>query len=192
MYESQKSKHLLELVAATLISEGEFLNSELFVPFDRKKAVYLATILKTEQLQEYIEVDVKKGQLKIRDHPILPVLQKQWYKNNTKVLNYGFDPLHLSLKSIILAINLFGIRKQSHISVPTNIDRHHIKLLAYCINYHLRVTVVPGVNEIKITNILKVIDTSLEDIAAIHSGELIKILTKKEKQLLMKGGARYE
>jgi hypothetical protein len=187
------SKNLFNLAIAGLISEAEFENFSdellLKVPIERKKTIYLTDVLKEANLKRNLKIEPIKGQFTIHSHSFLTRLKEQWYKGNTKIFSNILDPNLINLQSIIICINLFGSRKLETISIPTNIDRNYIKAVSFCIEHHLKVPVIPGTNQIKITNIPQFILSTLADIPAIHSVELINFLTDKEKKKLMEGGS---
>lgn len=188
----KKTNHLYDLASALLIGEGEFDfsdDSKLSVPFDRKKSMYLSEVIKNERLSDYININPKRGQIYLHSHEVLETIKYQWYKDGKKIFSFILDPNLLTLKSIIMCINLFGERKLETISIPTNIEREHIKTLAYCIEKHLNVPVIPGANQVKITNIPTFVIECVYDLPAIHSTELINFLTEKEKKKIM-GGAK--
>lgn len=192
--EEKKTAITLEKLAiASLIGEGEFdtISSEnsLMVPFDKKKALYLAELIKENNLKKHLEIDLKKGQFLIHSHSVLEKLRNQWYVNNKKVFTMVLDPNLLSLQAIVIGINLFGSRKLESISIPTNIDKDHLRSLSYCIEHHIKVPVVPSGNHIKITNVPKFILYSVNEIPTIHSAELVNFLTDKEKKRIIEGDA---
>ena len=194
MIDKKASKNLYDFAVALLIGQGEFEQTRegiiLTTPFERKKSLYLTEILKNEQLVDYIEINTKKGQFKIHPHSILSNLKERWFQENDKIFSLVLDPKLLSLKSIVMCINLFGERKLESINIPTNIDKNHIKTLSYCIEQNLKVPVIPGTNQFKITNITKLMLSSVNEIPAIHSAELVNLLTEKEKKKLIMEGAR--
>lgn len=191
MGDKNLSKNLWNLAIAGLISEGEFdiFSSEplLKVPYERKKTVYLSDILKDANLIRNLKIEHQKGQYSIHSYPYLKVLKDQWYKGNTKIFSNVLDPKLISLESIIICINLFGSRKLETISIPTSIDRNYIRSVSYCIEQHLKVPVVPSINQLKITNIPKFIQSTLAEIPAIHSAELVNFLTDKERKKMIEG-----
>ncbi|MEI2356287.1 hypothetical protein [Mesobacillus zeae] len=181
---------LKEIVIAALLSEGDFdsyssKSNILKVPFDKKKSLYLAELISCSNLKPYINIDLKKGQFNIHSHQVLETLRNQWFRKQTKVFSTVLDPGLLSLQSIILSINLFGTRKVGSISIPTNIDKDFLRAVCYCMEYHLKVPVIPSVNHIKITNIPKLILNSMAFLPAIHSAEFVNFLTVKEKKQIM-------
>lgn len=185
------SKTLTDLAIAMLIGEGEFdlftKEITLTTPYDRKKSLYLSEVIKNESLVDYVNINPKKEQFTILQHPVLHPLMDQWYKGNSKVFSFVLDPNLISLKSIVLCINLFGERKLESISIPTNVDKDHIKTLCYCIEQNIHVPVIPGGNHIKITNIPTFIGGCIGETSTIHSAELINFLTEKEKKKLTEG-----
>lgn len=185
------AKSIERLAIASLISEGDFdyLAPEpvLKVPFDIKKAIYLSDFIKENRLEGYIEINLKRGQFSIHSHKVLERLQKQWYLNKKKIFTMILDPGLLNLESVIISLNLFGIRKLESITIPTSIEKEHIKAIAYCVEQKLNVTVIPTSTCIKITNIPKFILNSVNEIPAIHSAELINFLTEKEKKKIIEG-----
>lgn len=189
--DKQVARNLLDFSKAVLIGEGDFdfnnSNDVLSIPFNKQKSLYLSEVLKNEQISNYIEINSKKEQLSIHSHPILKTLKDQWYKDNSKIFSLTLDPGLITLKSIIVCINLFGIRKLESISLPTSIDRDHLKTLSYCLEKHLKVPVTPSNNQMKITDIPKLVTSAVSDISALHSAELINYLTTKEKKLLTEG-----
>lgn len=193
MDEKKTNTALERLAIACLIGEGEFIPSqndiELKVPFDKKKALYLAEIIKENNLKKYIQIDLKKGQFTLNSHPILEMLKSQWNSGNNKIFSMILDPNLLSLQSIVICINLFGSRKLESISIPTNIDKEHLRALSYCIEQHIKVPVVPATNHIKVTNVPKFILNSVNEIPTIHSAELVNFLTDKEKKRIIEGAA---
>lgn len=189
---NKKTKNLHDLATALLIGEGEFgvragIERSLTVPFDRKKSWYLSETIKNEQLTDFIDINSKRGQLYLHSHSVLETLYPQWFKDGNKIFSFIMDPKLLNLKSIVLCINLFGERKLETISIPTTVEKEHIKTLAYCMEQHLQVPVVPGTNQIKIANIPNFVLNCINDLPAIHSAELINFLTDKEKKKLMEG-----
>lgn len=190
MEEKKTTKNLYDLAIALLVGEGEFdfgSDSKLSVPFDRKKSMYLLEVIKNERLSDFIDINSKRGQITLHTHMVLEAIRYQWYKDGKKVFSFILDPNLLTLKSIIMCINLFGERKLETISIPTNVEKEHNKTLAYCIEKHLNVPVIPGANQIKITNIPTFIIECINDLPAIHSAELINFLTEKEKKKIMEG-----
>ncbi|RHW35975.1 hypothetical protein D1B31_17965 [Neobacillus notoginsengisoli] len=192
MEEKKTAITLKKLAIASLIGEGEFCTTTkspvLKVPFDRKKAFYLAELIKENNLINlYLEIDLKKGQFSLHSHPILEELRNQWYAKNKKVFSMVLDPGLLSLQAIIIGVNMFGTRKLESISIPTTTDKDHLKALSYCIGQHINVPVLPTTNQIKITNVPKFILNSLNEIPAIHSAELVNFLTEKEKKKIIEG-----
>lgn len=186
----KSAKNLYDLAIALLIGEGEFdfgSDSKLSVPFDRKKSMYLLEVIKNERLNDYIDINQKRGQIYLHSHMVLETLKFQWYKDGNKIFSFILDPKLLTLKSIIMCINLFGERKLETISIPTNIEKDHIKTLAYCIEKHIKVPVIPGSNHIKISNIPTFVIDCIHDLPAIHSAGLINFLTEKEKKKIMEG-----
>ncbi|QCJ45477.1 hypothetical protein FAY30_26420 (plasmid) [Bacillus sp. S3] len=193
MEEKKTSKTLETLAIASLICEGEFDTTSnehlLIVPFDKKKALYLAELIRENNLKSHLDIDVKKGQFSLHSHPILDKLRKQWYVNERKIFSMVLDPNLLSLLSIIIGINLFGSRKLESISIPTNIDKEHLRALSYCIEQHIGVPVVPSANHIKITNVPKFILHSVNEIPTLHSAELVNFLTDKERNRIIEGAS---
>jgi hypothetical protein len=185
--------NLLNLAIAGLISEAEFdiFSDEplLKVEFNTKKTSYLIDIITDANLDSFIRIETNKGQFTIHSHPLLQSLKLQWYQNNSKIFSNVLDPTRINLQSIIISINLFGTRKLETISIPTSINKNYIKAVSYCIAQHLKVPVIPGTNQIKITNIPNFIPSSISEIPAIHSAELINFLTDKEKKKRMMDGA---
>ncbi|MFT9495752.1 MULTISPECIES: hypothetical protein [Bacillota] len=191
MEDRKLTKSLYNLAIAGLIGEGEFdhlaKDIPLKIPFSRKKGFYLADLLKDGNLNSNLRIDPQKGQFTIHSHKILQSLKKQWYKDNTKIFSNILDPKLINLDAIIISINLFGSRKLESISIPTSIDKDYVKAISYCIEQHLKVPVIPGANQIKITNIPQFIDSVITEIPTIHSAELINFLTVKEKKRLVEG-----
>lgn len=191
MEDKMIAKNIERLAIAGLISEGDFdyLAAEpvLKIPFDIKKAIYLSDFIKENRLEDYIEINLKRGQFSIHSHMALGPLQKQWYRDKRKIFTMILDPKLLDLESVIISVNLFGIRKLESISIPTSIEKEHIKAIAYCVEQKLNVTVIPTSTSLKITNIPKFIMNSINEISAIHSAELINFLTEKEKKKIIEG-----
>jgi len=184
-------KSLILLAIAGLISEGEFDlfqdGAVLKVPFDTKKTLYLMDYIKEHRLEGFVEINLKRGQFSIHSHPALNQLKEQWYKNMRKIFSMVLDPQLLNLQSIIMSINLFGIRKSESLTIPTSIDKEHIKTVSYCIEQLLKVTIIPTPTSIKVTNIPTFIMNSIKEIPATHSAELINFLTEKEKKKIIEG-----
>ncbi|KZE68024.1 hypothetical protein AWM68_17800 [Fictibacillus phosphorivorans] len=191
MEDKKVTNGLKELAIAALIGEGEFDNYSsgpvLKVPLDRKKTLYLIDIIKNKKLKDHVTIEPDKGQFSIHSHNTLNTLKEQWYKDNRKIFSMILDPKLINLQSIIISINLFGDRKLETISIPTNVDREHIKAISYCVEHHLQVPVIPSPNSIKITDIPTFVLNSVNDISAIHSVELLNYLTDKEKKSMMEG-----
>lgn len=185
------AKNIEVLAVASLLSEGDFdhlqAGTVLKVPFDTKKTLYLMDFIKENRLENYIDINVKRGQFNIHSHPVLGGVKQQWYNDKRKIFSMILDPKLLNLQSIIMCINLFGIRKSESITIPTSIEKDHIKAVSYCIEQLLKVTVVPTPTSIKITNIPKFIVNSIKEIPATHSAELINFLTEKEKKKIIEG-----
>lgn len=193
MEDKKVSRNLNNLAIAALISEAEYdifsVEPILKVPFDQKKSFYLAEVIKDCNLKAFIDFDLRKGQFTIHSHSVLKRLRQQWYKDNTKIFSMKLDPDLITLQSIVMCINLFGSRKLESISIPTNIEKEHIKAISYCIEQHLNVPVIPSPNQIKITNVPRFIVAAIAEIPAIHSAELINFLTEKEKKRIMEGAS---
>lgn len=190
----QQDSMITNLAIAGLISEGEFdIFSDvpvLKMPLHRKKTSYLRSIITESHLEDYIDVDINRGQISIHSHTCLANLKDQWYDEKKKIFSKYVDPNNLSLDSVLMAITLFGIRKLETIYIPTSVEKDYIIRLVYCVEHHLNVPVIPGANHIKIARVKQVILSNYADIPAIHSAELINLLTKKEKRRLLEEGDR--
>jgi hypothetical protein len=191
--EKKTIDNLYNLILASLISEGEFVfNKEanvLTVPFSRSKSLYLLDIIKDGQLKDFITVDINKEQFQIHSYEHLGTVKNQWYRGSSKIFSKVLDPGLLNVDSIIICINLFGIKKIDSLSIPTTIDKEYLKTLTYCMEKHLNVPVISGKNQIKITNISNLIQNNIGKIPAIHSAALINFLTNKERKNMISGGS---
>lgn len=157
------------------------------IPITEKKIPYLQNIINEGKLQTNIHLDIRRQQFIIHSHDMLPDLKKRWYKDNEKVFSDILDPQLIPFPAIILCINLFGVRKLETIAIPTTIHKNYIKSVSFCMEHHLKVPVVSTANQIKITNIPKVIARGLEDIPTYHSAEFVNFLTLKEKKQMIEG-----
>lgn len=193
MDEKKTAITLKKLAVACLITEGEFRSSAngtaLITPFEKSNGLYLAEIIKENSLKEHIEINFKKEQFTLCSHSVLDELRTQWYADNKKIFSMVLDPHLLSLQSIVMGINLFGSRKLESISIPTNINKDHLRALSYCIEHHIKVPVVPSANHIKITNVPKFILNLVNELPTIHSAQLVNFLTDKEKKRIIEGAA---
>lgn len=184
------TKNIEGLAIAALLSEGEFdiySNNVIKAPFDPKKTMYLLDYVKENRLEKYIDINQKRAQFTIHSHISLARIKKQWYNEVRKIFSLILDPQLLSRHSILMSINLFGIRKKESITITTTVDKDHIKAVAYCIEKQLGVTVIPTATGFKITNVPKFIIMFVNQMPAIHSAELINFLTEQEKKKLMEG-----
>lgn len=182
---------LMNLAIAGLISEGEFdIFTEvetLHVPFNRKKQKYLEILVKENGFKDFVTINETRGQFTIHTHPVLKTLKKQWYEGHKKIFSKVLDPEIINLEAIVLAINLFGNRQLESISIRTTVEKESVKALSYCIEWYLKNPVIPGTKQIKISNVTNVVLSSISDIPAIHSAELMNTLTKNEKKRLLEG-----
>lgn len=188
---NKNTNNLLSLAIAGLIAEGEFdLFSDepiLKIPIDERKICYLQNTVHEGKLHQFVKIDTGREQFIIHSHSILIYLKRQWYRGNEKIFSNILDPDLITLQSIILSMNLFGIRKLETIAIPTTIHKDFIKSISFCMERHLSVPVVPCPNLIKITNIPYVITKGVTNIPTYHSAELINFLTRKEKKQLIEG-----
>lgn len=186
-----EKQNLYRLAIAALISEAEYdqFSTKLLLksPINIKKFAYLDDICKEGNIHLNIEKNHKKGQFTFHSHPVLEQLKQQWFQGGIKTFSNILDPKLINLQSIVMCINLFGTRKLETISIPTTINKEYIKAISYCIEQHLKVPVIPGVTQIKITNVLHCIGSLVSELPTIHSAELINFLTKKEKKKLVEG-----
>lgn len=181
--------NLNDFILAALISEGQWdleTPNVLKIPVSKDKALYLAEILREEDLSNYVQVNTKNWEISIFCPIDIRQNYENWFEGNVKVFSKFLDPRLLTLNAIILCINLYGERQLEAIKITTNVETKYIKILAYCIEKHLKVPVVPAKNNIKITNVASFISNYMNLISAIQSTGLINYLTTKERKILTK------
>jgi len=189
--EKRVYKHLKDFAIAGLISEGDYdifsKSPVLKIPiiFTRRKITYLHDIIK--EMKPFIDINIKKGQLNVSTHSVLKELREQWYEGNVKIYSKYLDPNLITVESIIICANLFGIRRLENITIPTSVSKDYIRGLAFCIERHLKAPVIPGKNQIKITNIPFVATTIIREVPTIHSVEFLHFLTESEKRKIVEG-----
>lgn len=182
---------LKNLLLASLMSEGEISfsikgnQSYIVVPFSKEKSYYLSNHIKHNNLKEFVIVEPQREQMKIVYYTIFKNLVEGWFENGLKIFSKRLDPSLITYQSIILCINLFGIRKLEGISIPTSIDKRFIKNLSYCIEKNLGVTVIPGKNSIKIPDVTTLFLKNIEKVSTFDSTELANFLTNQEKNKLI-------
>lgn len=185
---------LTNLAISALISEGEFdvfCNEDTLVfPLKQRKFSYLENIIKENELSANITINPKREQVTIYNHPPLGELRKEWYEKGNKIFSKTLDHTKINLESIVLCINLFGERKTETITIPTSIDTSYINILSYCIEHYLGVPVIPAINHVKLTRIPYTVLSLIPKVAALHSAELVNMLTAGEKRKYMKGVSR--
>ncbi len=199
----KRDQALINLVVASLISEGypaysrRNSKNELCVPFQKEKSYYLRNYLKSFELGTFVDVEIRKEEMRIVLNDGLYQLVNQWYEGNAKVFNTKIATEYLNNHAVILCINLFGTRKVEGIGIPTSISKSYLRTVSFSLEKILNLNVVIGNNQLKIIQVAELFLESYKNFSSIDCTEIANFLTQTEKNklrnaILKKGGELYE
>ncbi len=121
-----------------------------------------------------IKVDIEEG-----------IYLSSWYDGPTKIFHRNPKRYNLTLKQIIMWINLYGERVSDGIIVETSIHPKYWPNLIYILEQHLNVPIISTTkNRLKILNVTDLYPLVYRDTPIIHSSKFITYLTRKEVVML--------
>ncbi|WP_066412901.1 hypothetical protein [Sutcliffiella cohnii] len=175
---------LKHLILAALLGDGDMYKDDekgqcLYVNYSPSKTDYLQNYILHNDLEKYVDVKGKTGELFIHNNDYLQKYYEQWFKEKEKIFSNQLNPKLLTYQSIILWINLFGSRSLDSVVVSTTVIKPYLRNLSYCVEKHINTTVVPGKNALKIHDIEQLFINTMK-ISINDSSTIATFLTQKE------------
>ncbi|UNL87438.1 hypothetical protein [Priestia koreensis] len=179
---------LQDLILACLLSEGEIEYSEkqyeLKAEFKSETLDYLKSYVSEYSLQPYVEIHHRRNELVIQASSLENTYEK-WYRNDMKIFSNRMDPKNMTFHAIILALNLFGVRKYESLHLKTSIQKEKLPMLTHILRYHIGdVSIVPGQREIKIFNVVQLFDELVDTLTVMDSFYLFRFLSVHDRKKL--------
>ncbi|GLO68290.1 MULTISPECIES: hypothetical protein [Oceanobacillus] len=183
-------KPLKNLILASLLSRGEVFKKkgdstkQLIVPLIYENRYFLADYLKEFELQHYVKIDSESNEMTIYLTVEYIDLVDHWHDNSEKIFKKNFLK-STDIQAIILCLNLFGVRQVEGIAFSTTIKQAYLFTLSYTLKSLLNVNVIFSKNQLKITDVSKLLLEVIGKTSSKNSSYIAAYLNSKEKEKLI-------
>lgn len=176
------------LITASLLSTGDCNQNNLNFKLPLGCRDYFNQIVEQSRLVPYLRETSNEI---ILEHPLVLNFYHDWYQGEDKEFAQTLDPKKLSLLSILLSINLYGVREKDLIVVPTNVT--NCSILQYCIEQHISTPVVVKSGKIRFSQVAELYSQWKAGIEIIHIAQFVHLLTSTElRKIRLQKGLREE
>lgn len=180
---------LKDLATALVIGKGEIVSTEIssfiYSEINKEKIRYLKDYISTTSLPNH-RVTIDDRSIALHGENITSWALKTFYKGEEKIFCSRLDISKLSLNSIVLWINIYGRRNEDYIEVPTTVNTDYLRVLMYCLEQRLGVTILAGHKHLKIFNIKKIYDNFIPHVSINHLAVFANYFSRKEYLELVK------